>query len=162
MHTHTHSCTHTYIHADLIIFFPFLLYRAVSYKPRQTTIPDCSPSPLLRCPTADTRQEPLQSIAFPFFQDTRGLLRLDNCRTACYSSVIDSHGQCYLGVGDMAINDRITPNLVRLITTQRNNNGCQTIRPTLYRSKPFKNVFLRQRNVYKILYTDVESINIRS
>jgi pseudouridine-5'-phosphate glycosidase/pseudouridine kinase len=44
--------------------------------------------------------------------DTRGLLRLDNCRTACYSSVIDSHGQCYFGIGDMAINDRITPKLV--------------------------------------------------
>ncbi|GFG39485.1 hypothetical protein Cfor_12444, partial [Coptotermes formosanus] len=44
--------------------------------------------------------------------ETRGLLRLENCRTACYSTIVDRHGECYFGVGDMDINNHITPKLV--------------------------------------------------
>jgi len=155
-HTHTHTHIHTHMHTHMHTqtwwsqktLFPLLLDIEVSYKTRQTTILDCSPNLFSRCKTSC--KEPLQPNASPCFQDTRGLLRLDNCRTACYSSVIGRHGQCYFGVGDMAINDRITPKLVRLRAAQTNNNGCQTIRLTLYRSKQFINIFLHQRNVCKI------------
>ncbi|XP_069689381.1 uncharacterized protein [Periplaneta americana] len=44
--------------------------------------------------------------------DTRGVVRHDSCRTACYSAILDHNGECYFGVGDMNINDAITPELV--------------------------------------------------
>jgi len=51
-------------------------------------------------------------LHFIILQDTRGLLRLDSCRTACYNATVDRHGECYFGVGDMDITDYITPKLV--------------------------------------------------
>ncbi|PSN44599.1 Pseudouridine kinase [Blattella germanica] len=44
--------------------------------------------------------------------DTRGVVRVSTERTACYSAVVDRHGECYFGVGDMDINNTITPKLV--------------------------------------------------
>jgi hypothetical protein len=46
-------------------------------------------------------------------QETRGLVRLETSRTACYSAIVDKNGECHFGVGEMDINDRITPKLVR-------------------------------------------------
>jgi hypothetical protein len=46
-------------------------------------------------------------------QETRGLVPQETFRTACYSAVVDKNGECHFGVGDMDINDHITPKLVR-------------------------------------------------
>ncbi|XP_021917454.1 uncharacterized protein LOC110828757 isoform X3 [Zootermopsis nevadensis] len=44
--------------------------------------------------------------------ETSGLLWLDHCRTACYSAIVNKHGECYFGVGDMVTHDYISPKLV--------------------------------------------------
>jgi hypothetical protein len=46
-------------------------------------------------------------------------VRLETSRTACYSAIVDKNGECHFGVGDMDINNRITPKLVRFWPVER-------------------------------------------
>ncbi|XP_049799990.1 uncharacterized protein LOC126235311 [Schistocerca nitens] len=47
-------------------------------------------------------------------------------RTACYTAVLDKHGECHMGIGDMNIHDLITPSLI-LKSEQKLRESCMIL-----------------------------------